>query len=132
MKGPKVEGGLGGCLGQGLVYSYTEGDLCGDVRGGQASEGAKGIADNRGTPGQKGARSRIGDTCLVRLFLARVQESPGEWVPPAWTEQRWPGTGGHSRPWPESLEVEPAGLSFVRGGESDSFLVVSPHTSPHP
>lgn len=94
------------------MCSYTEGDLCGVVRGRQASKGITGIADNQGTPGQNGARSQIGDTCLVRLFLAQVQESPGEWVPLAWTEQRWPGTVGHSRPWPESLEADPAGLSF--------------------
>lgn len=69
------------------MYSYTEGDLCGGLRGGQAREGTKGTADNRGTPGQNGARSQIGDTCLVRLFLAQVQESPGDWVPSTWIEK---------------------------------------------
>lgn len=64
------------------MNSYTEGDLCGGLRGEQAREGTNGTADN---PGDK--TGWIGDTCLVRLFLAQVQESPGEWVPLAWIEQ---------------------------------------------
>lgn len=87
----------------------------------------KGLKELQTTEGQNGARSRVGGTCLARLFLAQVQESPGEWVPLAWRERRWPGTAGYS----EALARESGGGSswtqFCEGrGKSQSFLVAHP------